>query len=155
MIFFFVLFFFISQYILQKNKISQCELFPISCSPTPSTQQEWLTDNSVNVLEWAWMQSNISGETWKCASAPIQPDRAWDVKRWGEEWQIIAKFWYAKLVISYSKRLEAVKVLQLNTELRVWRLMQCTYFSFFIFNKFTKLWQFCFCFCHYGVWTGV
>ncbi len=29
--------------------------------------------------------SQISVETWKCASAPFQPDRAWDVKRWGEE----------------------------------------------------------------------
>ncbi len=56
-------------------------------------------------------------------SAPILPDRAWDVKRWGEEWQIIAKFWYAKVVVSYPKRLDAVKVLQLSTELRVWRLM--------------------------------
>ncbi len=24
---------------------------------------------------WAWTQSNISGETWKCASAPIQQSR--------------------------------------------------------------------------------
>ncbi len=35
--------------------------------------------------DWAWTQSNISGEIWKCASALIQPDRAWEVKRWGEE----------------------------------------------------------------------
>ncbi len=27
----------------------------------------------------------FSGEIWKCVSAPIQPDRAWEVKRWGEE----------------------------------------------------------------------
>ncbi len=51
---------------------------------------------------WAWTQSNISGETWKCASAPIKPDRAWEVKRW-EEWQIIAKCWWAKLVASNKK----------------------------------------------------
>ncbi len=54
---------------------------------------------------WAWTQSNISGETWKCASAPIQPDRAWEVKRWGEEWQIIAKCWWAKLAASNKKDL--------------------------------------------------
>ncbi len=54
---------------------------------------------------WAWTQSNISGETWKCASALIQPDRAWEVKRWGEEWQIIAKCWWEKLVASNKKDL--------------------------------------------------
>ncbi len=30
---------------------------------------------------WTWTQSNISGETWKCASVSIQPDRPWEVKR--------------------------------------------------------------------------
>ncbi len=104
------------------------------------TQQEWVIDNSVNVLEWpsqskACTQSNISGETWKCESAPIQPDRAWEVKRWGEQWQIIAKFWCVKLVVSYPKRLEAVRVVQLSTKgLRVWILMQCAHFSFFCIN---------------------
>ncbi len=39
---------------------------------------------------WDWTQSNIALETWKCASAPIQTDRAWEVKRQGEEWQIIS-----------------------------------------------------------------
>ncbi len=53
---------------------------------------------------WAWTQSNISGETWKCASALIQPDRAWEVKSWGDKWQIIAKYWWAKLVASNKKK---------------------------------------------------
>ncbi len=61
--------------------------------------------------------------------APIQPDRAWEVKRWGEEWQIIAKCWYM-LVASYIKWLEVINVFQLFTELRVWILMQCTYSVF-------------------------
>ncbi len=30
--------------------------------------------------DWAWTQSNICGQTWKCVSAPLQPDRAWEVK---------------------------------------------------------------------------
>ncbi len=34
---------------------------------------------------------------------PVQPDRAWAVKRRGEEWQIIAKWLCAKLVASYPK----------------------------------------------------
>ncbi len=50
-------------------------------------------------------QWNISGETWKCLPAPIQPDRAWKGKRSGEEWQIIAKRRCAKLVASYQKDL--------------------------------------------------
>ncbi len=58
----------------------------------------------------------------------LSPSNLTELERWGEEWQIIAKWWYAKLVVSYPKRLGAVKVLQLSTELRVWRLMQCTYF---------------------------
>ncbi len=45
-----------------------------------------------------WTQWNISGETWKCLPAPIQPDRAWTGKRSGEEWQIIAKHRCAKLL---------------------------------------------------------
>ncbi len=55
---------------------------PSNRTMTINTQQEWLIDNSVNVLvqAWTWMQSNIFGETWKCVSAPIQPDRAWEVK---------------------------------------------------------------------------
>ncbi len=69
--------------------------------------------------------------TWKPENVHLPPSNLTELERWGEEWQIIAKFWYAKLVISYPKRLEAVKVLQLSTELRVWILMQCTYFSFF------------------------
>ncbi len=58
----------------------------------------------------------------------LSPSNLTELERWREEWQIIAKWWYAKLAVSYPKRLEAVKVLQLSTELRVWKLMQCTYF---------------------------
>ncbi len=60
---------------------------------------------------WAWDQLNISGETWTCASASIQPERAWEVKRWGEEWQIIAKCWWAKLVASNKKDLRLSRYL--------------------------------------------
>ncbi len=74
---------------------------------TLSTQQEWLIDNSVNVLEWP----------------------------------------------SQSLGLNPIKYFWRNTELRVWILMQCTYFSFFICNKFAKLSQICFLLCHYDVWS--
>ncbi len=68
-----------------------------------------------------------------------------ELERWRGEGKI-GKWWCAKLVTSYPKILEAVKVLQLSIELRDWILMQCTHFRFLICNKFTKLWQFCFCF---------
>ncbi len=42
-------------------------------------------------------------ENLKMCICPIQPDRAWEVKRWGEEWQIIAKCWWAKLFTSNKK----------------------------------------------------
>ncbi len=93
------------------QNLRRAEGSPSNRTMTLNTQQEWLIDNSVNVLEWpshSQTQSNISGETWKCASAPIQPDRAWEVKRWGEEWQIIDKCWWAKLVAS-NKKDETVK----------------------------------------------
>ncbi len=103
---------------------------------TLSTQQEWLIHNAVNVLEWpshslGMNAINISGETWKMCICSHPPDRACDVKRWGE-WQITAKFWYAKLVISYPKRLEAVKVLQLSTELRVYEDLYNVLISVFL-----------------------
>ncbi len=85
------------------------EASPSNRMMTLSTQQEWLIDNSVNVLEWTSHSLGLNAikyfwKNLKSASAPIQPDRAWDIKRW-EKWQIIAKFWNAKLVISYPKRL--------------------------------------------------
>ncbi len=132
------------------QNLRRAEGLPSNRTMTLKTQQEWLIDNSVNVLEWPSHSLGLNAIKYfwrnlKMCVCPIQPDRAWEVKRRGEQWQIIAKCW-AKLVASNLKRLEAVKVLQLSTELRVWILMQCTYSSFFIFNKFTKLWKFCFCF---------
>ncbi len=83
------------------------EGLPSNRTVTLSTQQEWLIDNSVNVLEWP----------------------------------------------SHTLGLNPIKYFWRNTEVRVWILMQCTYFSFFIFNKFAKLSQICFLLCHYGVWS--
>ncbi len=57
---------------------------------------------------------------WKPENVHLPPSNltAWEVKRWGEEWQIIAKCWWAKLVASNKKRPETVKVLQLNIYLK-------------------------------------
>ncbi len=41
---------------------------------------------------WPWNQSNISGETWKCASTPSNLKEL-EVKRRGEQYHIIPKCW--------------------------------------------------------------
>ncbi len=87
---------------------------------------------------WAWTQSNISWETWKCVPAAIQSDRAWEVKRWDDKWQIIAKCWWAKLAASNKKILEAVKELHLSAELRGMNTY-AMYVSFFYFFFFIHL----------------
>ncbi len=86
------------------------EELPSNRTVTLSTQHEWLIDNSVNVLErpgnslelypikYFWRNPEM------CV-CPIYRDRAWEGKRRGEEWQIIAKWWCAKLVASYRKKL--------------------------------------------------
>ncbi len=81
-----------------------------------NTQQEWLIGKSVNVLEWPnhSLSLNPIKYFWRnlnmCVCS-IQPDRAWEVKRGGEEWQIIAKCWWAKLVASNKKDLRLSRYL--------------------------------------------
>ncbi len=94
------------------------EASPSNRTMTLNTQQEWLIDNSVNVLEWPSHSLGLNPIKYfwrnlKMCVCPIHPERAWEMKRWGEEWQINAKCWWAKLVTN-KKRLETVKVLQLN-----------------------------------------
>ncbi len=48
---------------------------------------------------------------------------------------------------------KAVKMFQLSTKLRVWRLMQYTYFSFFFFFFFYEVVTILILLCHYGVWS--
>ncbi len=44
-----------------------CDVSPIS---TYDHGAQLDVHSSVNATAWAWTQSNVSGETWKCASAP-------------------------------------------------------------------------------------
>ncbi len=82
----------------------------------------------------------------------VQPDRAWEVKRWGEEWQITDKCWWAKLVAS-TKKTWGCKGASAKYLVKGMNTYAMYLFQFFIFIKFTKLWQFCFCFVNmvYGV----
>ncbi len=120
---------------------------------TLSTQQQWLIDNSVNVLEWPSHSLGLNAikHFWGnlkmciCSHPTWQSLRCEKMRRkMAEKCQIL--IW--KLVIAFPKRLEAVKVLPLSAELRVWRML-CTYLILLFFNNF--------CFCvvimvHLSLW---
>ncbi len=78
-----------------------------------------------------WTQWNISGETWKCLPAPIQPDRAWKGKRSGEEWQIIAKHRCAKL-LHHTKKTWGCK--GASAKYRIKGMNTCAMYLFQLFN---------------------
>uniref|UniRef100_A0A8C7GE80 HMG box domain-containing protein n=1 Tax=Oncorhynchus kisutch TaxID=8019 RepID=A0A8C7GE80_ONCKI len=62
---------------------------------TAKTTQEWLWDKSLNFLEWP-------GQT-------MLPSNLTELERiCREEWEKLPKYWYAKLVASYRRRLKAV-----------------------------------------------
>ncbi len=88
----------------------------------------------------------------KPENAPIQHDRAWEVKRWGEEWQIIAKWWWSKLVVSYLKRFEAI-IGAKGASTKYWAKAVNTYVHviFFFCNQFSKILNKLLSCCHYGV----
>ncbi len=119
-----------------------------------NTQKEWLIGNSVSgpARTWAWTQSNISGGAWKCASAPIQPERAWEVKKWGEEWQIMMTIKACRII---PKKIWGCNwcyniLLPQNIEQRLWTLMYM-WSPFFILNTFAKISNKLLSHCHYGV----
>ncbi len=91
------------------QNLRRAEGSPSNRTMNLNTQQECLIDNAVNVLEWPSHSLSLNPVKYfwrnlKMCVCPIQPDRAWEVKRWGEEWQIIAK-WWSKLVASNKKDL--------------------------------------------------
>ncbi|KAG2456474.1 TCB1 transposase, partial [Polypterus senegalus] len=80
---------------------------------TAKISKEWLQDNSVNVLEWPNQSPDLNPieHLWRdlkmavhrrFTSNLMEPERCWK-----EEWAKLAKNSCAKLVVSYSKRLEA------------------------------------------------
>ena len=86
------------------------------------------------------MQSNISGETWKCLSSD-GPHPAWQsLRRSAEKNGRQARF--AKLGTSYPKKLEAV-ITAKGASTKYWVMDLNTYanviFQFFFFNKFAEI----------------
>ena len=81
---------------------------------TPKTTEQWIRDNSVNVLEWTSQSPymNLIKHLWrdlKMAVDPRSPSNLTELERiCREEWQKIPKSRCEKLVASYPRRLEAV-----------------------------------------------
>ncbi|KAG2465915.1 TCB1 transposase, partial [Polypterus senegalus] len=81
---------------------------------TAKISKEWLQDNSVNVLEWPSQSTdlNLIEHLWRDLKMAVHrrfPSNLMELERCcKEEWAKLAKDRCAKLVASYSKRLEAV-----------------------------------------------
>ncbi|KAG2465062.1 TCB1 transposase, partial [Polypterus senegalus] len=81
---------------------------------TAKVSKEWLQDNSVNVLEWPSQSPdlNLIEHFWRDLKMAVHrhfPSNLKELERCcKEEWAKLAKDRCAKLVASYSKRLEAV-----------------------------------------------
>ncbi|KAG2456023.1 TCB1 transposase, partial [Polypterus senegalus] len=81
---------------------------------TAKISKEWLQDNSVNVLEWPSQSPDLNPieHLWRDLKMAVHqrfPSNLMELERCcKEEWAKLAKDRCAKLVASYSKRLEAV-----------------------------------------------
>ncbi|KAG2466509.1 TCB1 transposase, partial [Polypterus senegalus] len=81
---------------------------------TAKISKEWLQDNSVNVLEWPSQSPdlNLIEHLWRDLKMAVHrrfPSNLMELERCcKEKWSKLAKDRCAKLVASYSKRLEAV-----------------------------------------------
>uniref|UniRef100_A0A8C4SYG6 Tc1-like transposase DDE domain-containing protein n=1 Tax=Erpetoichthys calabaricus TaxID=27687 RepID=A0A8C4SYG6_ERPCA len=81
---------------------------------TAKISKEWLQDNSVNVLEWPSQSPDLNPieHLWRDLKLAVHrrfPSNLMELERCcKEEWAKLAKDRCAKLVASYSKRLEAV-----------------------------------------------
>ncbi len=81
---------------------------------TAKATQEWLEDNSVNVLEWPSQSPDLNPveHLWRDLKMAVHrksPSNLTELERiCKEEWQKIPQSRCAKLVASYLKRLEAV-----------------------------------------------
>jgi len=81
---------------------------------TAKITKEWLRDNSVNVLEWPSQSPDLNPieDLWRDLKMAVHrrsPSNLMELERFcKEEWEKLPKNRCAKLVASYSKRLEAV-----------------------------------------------
>jgi len=126
---------------------------------TAKATQEWLRDNSVNVLEWPSQSPDLNPieHLWRDPKIYVHwwsPSNLTELERiCEEEWQKIPQSRCAKLVASYRKRLEAV-IAAKGASTKYWVKVN-TYvnviFQFFFFINFTDVFKILFSLCRYEV----
>ena len=81
---------------------------------TAKTMQEWLRDKSLNVLDWLSQGMDLKPikHLWRDLRIAVQrhsPSNLAEFERiCREEWEKLPKYRFAKLVVSYPRRLQAV-----------------------------------------------
>ena len=79
---------------------------------TAKTMQEWLQDNSLNVLEWPSLSPDLIEHLWKDLNIAEQQHSPFNLteleKICREEWEKHPKYKCAKLIASYPRRLESI-----------------------------------------------
>ncbi len=123
-----------------------------------STQQERLIENSVNDFAWPSQSLGLNPIKYfwrnlKMCVCPIQPERAYEVRRWGEEWQIIAECWGAKLVASNKKDLRQYKGASAKYLVKGISTYAMHLFQLIFFKLIYKVVTILFLLCQYGVWS--
>ncbi len=125
---------------------------------TLSKQQEWLIDNSVNVLEWPSQSLGLNAIKyfWRNLKMSASPHPSWQSLR-GEEvrWRMAdnCQMQMCKACHIIPKKTWGCK----GASTKYWVKGTNTYamylFQCFIFNKCERLSQISFLLCHYGVWS--
>ncbi len=101
------------------QNLRRAEGLPSNRTMDLNTQQEWLIDNSVNVLEWPSHSLGLNPVKffWRNLKMCVSPHPTWQSLRGEEVRRRIAyncQMLMSKACRNKQKRLEAVKVLQLN-----------------------------------------
>ncbi len=138
------------------QNLRQAEGSPSNRTMDLNTQQEWLIHNAVNVLEWpSHMGLNPIKYFWRNLKMCVCPHPTWKSLRGEEVRRTIAD--NCQMMMSKACRIKLKKTWGCKgTSAKYLVKGMNTYailFEIFIFNKFTKLWRFCFCFVNmaYGV----
>ena len=114
------------------------------------TMQEWLRDKSLNVLEWPSQSPDLNPieHLWRDVTIAVQrrsPSNLKELERiCSEQWEKLPKYSFAKLVASYTRRLEVV-ITAKGASKKYWVKGLNTYvnviFQLFVLNTFAKIFQ--------------
>jgi hypothetical protein len=132
------------------------------------SDQEWLLDKSLNVLEWSSQSLDLNPikYLWSYLNIALQqlsPSKLTEYERiCREEWEKLPKYSCASLVVSYLRRIEAVFTVK-GASTKYWVNGLNTYltviFQLDIFYRFANISKKQFLPCHFGVlcvdwWRG-